>query len=193
VNWFYPNIKRSHLPAMLGITLLGGLLGGVYGAIHDWMTYVISSEYFTRMKFDQFSYLDTGLPPRWHAAQIGFIAAGAVGLAGGWFVARTAVPRWPARMAWRQTMISFLIMIVVAMAAGLTGNFLGHHSGVGAVLWNDLCATLHVTDAAAFQRVALIHTAGYPGALAGLILAILLLRRSAPVIRVAPPTSPPHR
>jgi hypothetical protein len=91
MNFFYPKIKRSQLPAMMRISLLGGLIGGVYGFFHDLVTYSISSEYFTRMKFDQFSHVNIGLPPHLFAAQIGFIAAGAVGLAAGWFIARAAV------------------------------------------------------------------------------------------------------
>jgi len=164
---------------MSGITLLGGLLGGIYGAIHDWFTYSISSEYYTRMKFDQFSHVDMGFPPRLFAAQIGFIAAGAAGLAAAWFIARTAVPIWPARVALQKSMRAFLLMILIATAAAVVGNFIGLKTNIGEWLWKDLCKSLGVTNVPAFLRVALIHTAGYLGALAGLIVAILRLRRAA--------------
>ena len=103
MNFFYPKIKRAQLPVMTAITLLGGLFGGIYGLLHDLVTYSISSEYFTRMKFGQFSHVDIGLRPDLFAAQIGFIAAGAVGLAAGWFVARASVACWPAREALRKS------------------------------------------------------------------------------------------
>jgi hypothetical protein len=176
---FYPKLERSQLPAMTGITLLGGLLGGIYGACHDWITYSISSEYFTLMKFDQFSHMDMGFPPHVFAAQIGFIAAGAVGLAAGWFIARTAVPAWPERVAWGKAMRAFLLMLMISPAAAALGNLMGMKTGVGEWLWQDLCESLGVSDVSAFLRVALIHTAGYVGALAGLIAAILHLRRAA--------------
>jgi hypothetical protein len=179
MNFLYPTFKPSLLPAMFGITLIGGLIGGIYGALHDLFTYSISSEYFTRLKFDQFSHVDMGFPPRLFAAQIGFIAAGAVGLAAGWFVARTVVPIWPARVAFSKAMRAFLMMILIAAAAAAAGNLIGLKTGVGGMLWNDLCESLDVSDAPAFLRVALIHTAGYVGALAGLVLAIIHLRRAS--------------
>lgn len=179
MNFFYPKLKRSQLPAMTGITLLGGLLGGIYGAFHDWITYSICSEYFTLMKFDQFLRMDMGFPPHVFAAQIGFIAAGAVGLAVGWFIARTVVPVWPARMAFRKAMSMFLMMLMIAAASAAAGNFIGLKTAVGGMLWNDLCASLDVSDVPAFLCVALIHTAGYVGALVGLVLAIIHLRRAS--------------
>jgi hypothetical protein len=163
---------------MAVISLFGGLLGGVYGALHDWLTYSISSEYFSLMKFDQFSRFDLGLPPHVFAAEIGFIAAGAVGLAAGWFVARTAVPAWPLRVALGKAMRAFLIMFLCAAASAAIGNFMALKTSLAAWLWQDLCRSLGVSDSSAFQRVALIHTAGYVGALAGLVLAIRRLRRN---------------
>ncbi|MCU0753183.1 MAG: hypothetical protein MUF86_10655 [Akkermansiaceae bacterium] len=180
MNFFFPMLRRAQLPVMTGITLLGGLLGGVYGSLHDLLTYSISSEYFTRMKFAQFAHVNAGLSPRLFAAQIGFIAAGAVGLAAGWFIARTVVPAWPPRMAWSKALRAFLSMALIAAAAAAIGNLLGLKTGVGAMLWNDLCESLGVSDVPAFLRVALIHSAGYLGALAGLMAAILHLRRTRP-------------
>jgi hypothetical protein len=163
---------------MIRITLLGGLVGGIYGFLHDLLTYSISSEYFSRMKFDQFSHVNIGLPPHLFAAQIGFIAAGAVGLAAGWFIARTTVPVWPARVALQKAMRAFLFMILIAVAAAVTGYVIGLQSHVGGLLWNDLCESLGISNVPAFLQVALIHSAGYPGALVGLIVAILHLRRN---------------
>jgi hypothetical protein len=180
MNVLYPKFKRSQWPAMTGITLLGGLVGGIYGMLHDLLTYSVSREYFTRMKFAQFSHVDPGLAPHLFAAQIGFIAAGAVGLAAGWFVARTVVPVWPMRMAMKKALGAFLFILLMAATAAAIGNFLGLKTGVGGLLWNDLCVSLGVSDVPAFLRVALIHSAGYPGALAGLIAAIVHLRRSRP-------------
>ena len=146
MNFFYPKLKHSQLPAMIGITLFGGLLGGIYGAFHDWFTYSISSEYFTRLKFDQFSHADLGFPPHVFAAQIGFIAAGAVGLAAGWFIARTAIPAWPVRVALGKAIRAFLMMILISVAAAAIGNFIALKSGVGEWLWQDLSESLGVSN-----------------------------------------------
>jgi hypothetical protein len=45
----YPRIKRERLPAMIGISLLGAVLAGLYGAAHDQLSYTISKEYFTKL------------------------------------------------------------------------------------------------------------------------------------------------
>ena len=39
---------------MLGVAAVGSVLAGVYGIFHDQVTYAISPEYFTKLKFDQF-------------------------------------------------------------------------------------------------------------------------------------------
>ena len=64
MNILYPKIRLAQLPTMLGYAALGGLLAGLYGVVHDQVTYSISQEYFTRFKFLQFHYADFGLPPR---------------------------------------------------------------------------------------------------------------------------------
>jgi hypothetical protein len=178
MSLFYPKIRRAKLPAMIRITLLGGLFGGIYGFLHDLLTYSISSEYFTRMKFDQYAHMNIGLPPNLFAAQIGFIAAGAVGLAGGWFIARMSVENWPASEALRKSIRAFLIMMLIAATAAALGYIISLKTNIGGMLWNDLCESLDITDVSAFLQVALIHTAGYVGALAGLLAAILYLRRA---------------
>lgn len=183
MNLLYPKLKRSQLPAMTGIALIGGLAGGVYGVFHDLFTYSISSEYFTRLKFAQFSHADFGFPPRIFAAEVGFIAAGAVGLAAGWFLARAAIPAWPPRTAFRKVLEAFRIVIVTALTATAVGYFIGlnHDSDVSS--WKDFCEPLGISDIQAFVRVAYIHNASYIGGLLGLILAILSLRRAIKGIR----------
>jgi len=177
MNFFYPNLRLSQLPTMIGITLLGGLIGGVYGLLHDLLTYSISDEYFTRLKFAQFVRFDMGFPPWLFAAQIGFVAAGAVGVGAGWFVARTVTPVWPTRMAFARAMQAFLLMILIAAAAASVGYIISLMTNLGGWLWNDLCEALVISDVPAFLQVALIHAAGYVGALLGLIVALLHLRR----------------
>ena len=181
MNIFYPTLKRAHLPMIIGITWCGGLVGGIYGIIHDLITYSISKEYYTRMKFDQFSHMDIGLPRHLFAAQIGFITAGAVGLAGGWFIARTVVPVWSGHMALKKAMQAFLLMLMVAMAVGVLGYGISLNTGISAILWNSLGVSLGVRDIPAFLQVASIHASAYLGAILGISLAIIHLRRAATI------------
>jgi hypothetical protein len=54
----YPRVKLSHLPLMAWIGVQGVLIAGVYGILHDQITFTISPEYFTEFKSAQFPYVD---------------------------------------------------------------------------------------------------------------------------------------
>jgi hypothetical protein len=70
-------------------------------------------------------------------------------------------------------------MTTITAAAAALGYVISLKTNVGGMLWNDLCESPGISDVPAFLKVALIHTAGYFGALAGLLAAIVYLRRSS--------------
>ena len=175
VNIFYPTFGFRLLPRMLGISVLGGLMAGVYGVIHDQITYTISPDYFTQMKFDQFAWANLGWPPRVFVAEIGFIASWWVGLFSAWFLARLAVPAWPPALAFRRSMGGFLIVWASAILAAVIGGFLGHRPGALDDDWQSMADALGVTDAQAFVQVGYIHNGSYVGGAAGLVIACIRL------------------
>lgn len=70
---------------MLLIIGLGPIIGGLYGIIHDQLTYTISPEYYTKFKFYQFGLMDIGneaiFPnPRLEVSAVGFMATWWMGL-----------------------------------------------------------------------------------------------------------------
>jgi hypothetical protein len=75
----YPKVRLDLLLAMCRYAMLGALIAGPYGVAHDQVTYSISPEYFTRLKFQQFEYANFGFPPRFFVAEIGFLATWWVG------------------------------------------------------------------------------------------------------------------
>ena len=177
MNILYPKIRFALLPAMFGYGVVGALLAGLYGVLHDQVTYSISPEYFIRLKFSQFHYADFGLPPRAFVAEIGFLATWWVGFLAAWFIARIAVPGFPRAAAFRYSMRGFLIIYAFAFAAAILGYGLSLLHGPDYSGWEDLAATLGILDVPSFVRVAYIHNASYLGAVAGLIAAIIYLRR----------------
>jgi hypothetical protein len=172
----YPKIRFAWLPAMLGYALLGALLAGLYGILHDLVTYSISQEYFTRLKFSQFQYANFGLPPRAFAAEIGFLATWWVGFLAAWFIARITIPGFPRGAAFRFSLRGFLIIFAFALAAAFVGYGLSLLHGPDYSAWQDLASTLGILDLPSFVRVAYIHNAGYLGGLVGLVVAIIYLR-----------------
>ena len=177
MNLFIPNLRRTSLPCMLRLALAGSLVAGCYGILHDQITYSISAEYFTRMKFEQFDYADFGFPPRVFVAEIGFLATWWVGFFAGWFVARVTVPAFPHAVAFRHGVRGLFIVFASAFLAGITGWALGAAHGPDYSSWEDTATTLGIADLPGFVRVAYIHNAGYLGCIIGLIAAIIHLRR----------------
>jgi hypothetical protein len=165
---------------MLGHAVAGALLAGAYGVLHDQVTYSISHEYFTRLKFSQFQYANFGLPPRAFVAEIGFLATWWVGLAAGWFIARITVPGFPRAAAFRYSLRGFLIVFAFAVAAAIVGYGFSLLHGPDYSAWEGLTSTLGILDLPRFVRVAYLHNAGYLGGLAGLVAAIIYLRRLKP-------------
>jgi hypothetical protein len=176
VEILYPRLSVRDLLALVATTVLGACIAGVYGALHDQISYSISPEYFTRMKFEQFGL--TGLAngsPRLAAGEVGVLATWWVGAIGGWLIGRAGRPR-----AWRTSLRAIGVSMLVAMFAGIAGAALGTLRVRGDLAsrsaWQD---GLGIHDLKAFVVVAYLHDASYAGALAGIVLAIVQVRRSA--------------
>lgn len=182
MNLLYPKIAWRLLPSMLAYAAFGALIAGSYGMIHDQVTYSISREYFTQLKFIQFHYADFGLPRRLFVAEIGFLATWWVGFFAGWFMARITVPTLSPKAALRLVVTGFLTMFGCALAGGATGFQLAMLFDVDLDSgWRMLATILGVHDTAAFVRVAYIHNGGYIGGAIGLILDLVVLRRMSPL------------
>ena len=186
MNLLIPSFKLRLLPLMLGISCLGALIAGSYGILHDQITYSISGEYFTRMKFNQFYYANFGWPVRMFVSEIGFLATWWVGFVSGWFLARIAVPSWPAVVAFKRCLAGFCIIFFTTFAAGVIGWFLGVHHTSDYSHWRDMCWGLGVKDVPAFVTVGYIHNAGYIGGLTGLVAALVHLVRLRKIEDAAP-------
>lgn len=169
-NFLYPATNRADLAKALRLALMGALIAGTFGILHDQVTYTISPEYFTRMKFDQFKVWDFGFPPRVFVGEIGFLATWWVGLIAAWFLARIALPKFefPARSV-RRAMLAIVGFVV---CLGILAYFLGPSMLENRRGWRESLECMGVTDPVAFQRVAAIHLAGYAGALIGWIVAM---------------------
>src|SRR5215210_7232804 len=91
-QYLYPQIKAADIFPILKCALIGALTAGLYGIVHDQITFTISPEYFTKLKFKQFQYADFGFSDRLFVAVIGFLATWWVGLFVGWVFGRRFVP-----------------------------------------------------------------------------------------------------
>lgn len=182
VGYLVPIFPLADLRPMLAIAFLAALVSGCYGILHDQITYTISPEYFSKLKFDQFSFANFGLGERWFVATIGFLATWWAGLIAGWFLARRLLPQRRRTNAYRQIALGIAIMLICTAAFGCGAYIYGLWPGPDADLssWEWVLEQAHIDDRIAFVRVAYIHNAGYVGAAVGLLVAIATIRPQRP-------------
>lgn len=180
MNLLFPRLSLRQFLGMLGFGAAGAVIAGLYGIVHDQITFTLGPEYFTRFKFEQFAYLDTTQPARWVVAQIGFLATWWVGFFAGWFLGRVTLPHAPWRRAARQAWRGVLLMLATAVAFGTLAAFWAPSDTADPRLpaWENPLHTYRVEDVLGFIRVGCIHNASYLGGLVGLIAALLWLRLS---------------
>ena len=158
----WPVLRKTSL-----LALAGALIAGCFGILHDQITYTISPEYFTRMKFDQFRAADFGFPKRVFVAEIGFLGTWWAGLIIAWFLARIALPKFASPA--KRVMKAMAILVSITIVFGTVGYFLGPTLFGNRPGWREALDSMGVTDPTAFHRVAAIHLGSYAGALLGWI------------------------
>jgi hypothetical protein len=177
VNLLYPSIPRAQFAAMLRLAAIGAVVAGTYGALHDQVSYAISSEYFTKMKFQQFAWADVGLPPRAFASEVGALATWWVGMIAGWSLGRVGLAD-PTRVARRDVVRAFAVVLATAVVGGAVGAALGVSASRGDLSgWREWRRNLWLDDVPSFVVVAYLHWGSYLGGALGLVIAVIDARR----------------
>ncbi len=166
-RFLFPNTGLPVLRRAAILSLTGALVAGLFGIVHDQITYTISPEYFTRMKFDQFKAWDFGHPRRVFVAEIGLLATWWVGLIAGWFLARIALSKFQSPEM--RVMSAMAVMILITAFFGFIGGLVGPSIYENQFGWRQSLHGIGVTDVTSFSRVAGIHLGGYGGAFIGWI------------------------
>jgi hypothetical protein len=179
MSLLYPTFTLRQFGWMMVFGLVGSLIAGCYGIVHDQITFTLGYEYFTEFKFHQFHYLDKSQPERLVVAEIGFIATWWVGFFAGWFMGRLTIPHLPLGIAARRSLKGVLVMLITAVVFASVAYAIAPNTAEDPRMahWESLLTHGDVIDAVAFVRVAYIHNASYLGGLIGLIVALVWLRR----------------
>lgn len=152
------------------------LAAGLYGIVHDQITYSIAPEYFTKFKYDQF-----GFDPSWlgghrqTVAAIGFLATWWTGIFIGLGLGLTGLifkdHKAMRRAIQKAILITFCFGVAMGLFGFLYGRFILTKTGVDWWLPDNL------SDKNAFITVGSIHNFSYLGGLLGLIAGIYYLVR----------------
>lgn len=180
MSLIFPSFTLRQFGWMLLFGVFGAVIAGIYGILHNQITFTLGYEYFTEFKFHQFHYLDKSQPERLVVAEIGFLATWWVGFFAGWFMGRITVPHLPLRIAAAQSLRGVLIMILTAVLFACAAYFIAPTVNEDPRMqhWEALLMPNDVIDSVAFVQVGYIHNASYLGGLVGLILALVWLRMS---------------
>lgn len=156
--------------------IFAAFVAGIYGMLHNQISYTFSEEYFTQFKFKQF-----GIPwaydtPRLGAAYVGALATWwmgvlvfiLLGLFGFMFSS-------PLQMA-KNLGKSFMVVIAVAVITGIVGLVYGYYQVNEQTVNQYMQWVRHgVLNPIQFVRVGFMHNASYFGGITGLLSGILYL------------------
>lgn len=156
---------------LLGAIPAIAIISGLYGALHDQLSFSVSSEYFTRFKYAQF-----GFEPQWFGghrqtvAVIGFLATWWFGAFIATFLAGTALLQQNKSEMRKAIVRGAMITLGVAAICALLGLAYG---------WWFIRETpdgwllpAGVVDRHAFLAVGSMHNCSYGGGVLGLIVAL---------------------
>ena len=158
------------------IIAIAPIIGGLYGILHDQLTYTISPEYYTKFKFYQFGLMDMGneaiFPnPRIEVSAVGFMATWWMGIPIGLILGLVGLIHKDHRQMLKVTMKAVLITVIVAFVTGLIGMAYGKlflaDKGV------DWSLPENLIDTENFISVGSMHNFSYLGGLFGLIAGII--------------------
>ncbi len=172
--------------ALILILIIAPILGGIYGIIHDQITYSISNEYYTKFKFIQFGLENWGLGQnvgtdrnpeiilenqRLGAGIVGFLATWWVGLIIGIILGIVGLIHKNGKKMFQTTMKAFLLTTGIALFTGIIG-----------LLYGKVFLTTNrpnwylpdnLIDYDRFIMVGSMHNFSYLGGLIGLIIVII--------------------
>mgnify|MGYP001462616172 CR=1 FL=1 len=161
---------------LLLLVIVSCFIGGLYGALHDQLSYTISPEYFTKFKFIQFGLSDATdeaiLPrPRIGAAIVGFLAAWWMGVPISLILGLVGLIHDHWRKMLRVTLRAIIVTIGVAFLTGLVGLVIGKVclGKIGVDWW----LPENLIDTSNFIAVGSLHNFSYLGGLTGLIAGII--------------------
>lgn len=152
------------------------LFAGLYGILHDQITYTIAPEYFTKFKYDQF-----GFEPqcfgghRQTVAVIGFLATWWTGIFIGLGLGLTALifrdHKTMRKAVQKAVVVTFCFAVATSIFGFFYGRFVLTKTGVDWWLPDNL------VDKNAFIIVGCIHNFSYLGGLLGLVAGFCYLVR----------------
>src|SRR5690606_4316732 len=154
------------------IVIISVFLASIYGIIHNQISYSISTEYFTKFKFEQFGFVEYGLDtPRITAGLIGIWSTWWFGFLIGLVNGIVGLFQPTSKIMWKSAFGAIIRTLIIAIGFGIIG-FL-----VGKFIISNLNTTWNIpadlTDQKRFLTAGTMHNFSYLGGIIGLIYGII--------------------
>jgi hypothetical protein len=168
----------------LALIILGTLIAGVYGMLHDQVSYTVSPEYFTKFKYIQFG-MDH-LEGRMGASLIGLLATWWVGFYGAIILGLVGWRFPSAKIMFIETLKSIGLALFLALVIGLLGLLVGFLISPSMVQRNESLGLVpeEVVEVRHFLVVGVMHNFSYLGGLIGLLIGSIRLWRKSKKMKV---------
>ncbi len=166
------NLMAKKIGLLILIIILSIILASIYGILHNQISYSISTEYFTKFKFEQFGFVEYGLDtPRLTAGLIGVWATWWFGFLIGLINGIVGLFQPTYKIMWKSAFGATTRTLLIAIGFGIIGILVGKFiiSNLN-TNWN-LPADL--TDRKNFLTSGTMHTFSYIGGIIGLISGII--------------------
>jgi len=155
------------------VVALAIAVAGLYGMVHNQISYTVAPEYFTKFKFRQFGLVDIPLPDRIRASIVGFLASWWMGIPIGLLVGAAGFIHRNAREMFRITILSFLVVVGFTLLFGFGGLLYGYFQTMHIDAANYLGWYIpdDVTDLRRFLCAGYMHNSSYLGGVLAIIVA----------------------
>ena len=178
--------QQNKFTVFLLIIIISTTLAGIYGIIHDIITYSISKEYFTKLKFIQFRIQNWGFgknigtskspeiilqQPLFGVSIVGFLATWWVGTILGVILSFTGLIHKDASHMFKTNIKIILNTLIIAFISGIGGLFFGYvYLLNNSPNWFFPDNLINKTN---FILVGSIHNFSYIGGFIGLIYGVI--------------------
>ena len=118
-------ILISKLLVLCFLVFVGLAAAGIYGAMHNQISYTVSPAYFTKFKFQQFGLTDASVPERVRASIVGFLASWWMGFPIGLLIGLVGFIHRGASAMLRVSLKAMLVAVGFTLLFGICGLVYG--------------------------------------------------------------------
>jgi hypothetical protein len=156
------------------LVILSVILAGIYGMVHNQISYTVSPEYFTKFKFREFGLEEMNLPDRARASMVGFLASWWMGIPIGLIVGGCGfMHRGPWQML-KMTLWSFVVVMAFTFLFGLGGLLYGWRATrtINLADYQNWYIPDDVVDLRRYLCAGYMHNSSYLGGTLAIIVAV---------------------